>query len=54
VSRWGSTSFDVTIDGAVEDRPVFEAVITYVSIDPESQRPAPIPDMVRSAYERDL
>lgn len=51
VSRWGSTSFDVSIDGTVEDRPVFEAVITYVSIDPVSQRPAAIPDFVRSAFD---
>lgn len=31
-SRWGNTSFDVTFDGAVGDRPVFRCVITYVGV----------------------
>jgi acyl-CoA thioesterase FadM len=42
------------ITGGVVDQPVFEAVITYVSIDPRSQRPTAIPDVVRAAYEREL
>lgn len=54
VSRWGTTSFDVTITGSVADREVFEAVITYVSIDPITQRPTPLPDAVRRALERDV
>lgn len=52
VSRWGNTSFDVSILGTVDGRHIFDAVITYVSIDPASQRPAPVPVFVREALER--
>lgn len=52
VSRWGNSSFDVTIDGSVDGESRFEAVITYVSIDPVSQRPARVPDVVRDALTR--
>lgn len=53
VSRWGNTSFDVAIGGTVGDRSIFDATITYVSIDPASQRPVPVPELVRVALERD-
>lgn len=52
VSRWGTSSFDVRIDGRVDDDVRFEATITYVSIDPLTQRPSPIPAFVKSALER--
>ena len=52
VSRWGNTSFDVSINGSVDGESRFDAVITYVSIDPVSQRPAPVPDVVKVALER--
>jgi len=52
VSRWGNSSFDVSIDGSVDGEPRFDAVITYVSIDPVTQRPAPVPDVVRVALDR--
>lgn len=52
VSRWGRTSFDVSINGRVGDVSCFDAVITYVSIDPVSQRPAPVPELVKIALER--
>lgn len=55
VSRWGRSSFDVAIDGHVVDHTGdairFDAAITYVSVDPIDQRPAPVPDFVRSALE---
>lgn len=54
VSRWGTTSFDVAIDGSVGGESCFGAVITYVSIDPVSQRPTPVPEPVRIALERDV
>jgi len=54
VSRWGTTSFDVTMTGRVGERESFVAVITYVSIDPVSQTSAPVPDVVRRAFERDV
>ena len=53
-SRWGTTSFDVTMTGRVGERESFVAVITYVSIDPVSQTSAPVPDVVRRAFERDV
>jgi acyl-CoA thioester hydrolase len=52
VSRWGNTSFDVSIEGCVDGEVRFDAVITYVSIDPVSQRPAPVPDKVKVALDR--
>jgi acyl-CoA thioester hydrolase len=51
VSRWGNTSFDVSIEGCVDGEVRFDAVITYVSIDPVSQRPAPVPDKVKVALD---
>jgi len=52
VVRWGNSSFDVAIVGAVAGDTRFEALITYVSIDPVSQRPAPVPAVVREALSR--
>ena len=52
VSRWGNSSFDVSINGFVNGDSRFDAVITYVSIDPKSQRPAPIPDIVKEALSK--
>ena len=49
VSRWGTTSFDVTFEGSVEERPVFTATVTYVSVAPGTTHPAPVPEAVRSA-----
>lgn len=54
VSRWGNTSFDVAITMTVEETPCFDAVIVYVSVDPVTHRPSPIPDIVRRALARDL
>lgn len=58
VSRWGGTSFDVTVEGLVAanhvpanhvaDRPVFSAVTTYVVVDHEHFRPLAIPDSLRA------
>lgn len=49
VGRWGSTSFDVAYRLRVQDRAVADAVITYVSIDPSTQRPVATPAGVRDA-----
>ncbi len=49
VSRWGNSSFDVAINGTVNGDSRFDAVITYVSVDPETQKPAPIPDIVKKS-----
>lgn len=49
VKRWGNTSFDVGFAGSVGESPVFEAVITYVSITPGTTTPIPIPAGVRAA-----
>jgi len=34
VTRWGTTSFDVTVTGSVTGRPVFEACLVYVNVMP--------------------
>jgi acyl-CoA thioesterase FadM len=52
VSRWGNSSFDVAINGSVDGDSRFDAVITYVSVDPTSQRPAPIPAFVKDALSK--
>jgi acyl-CoA thioester hydrolase len=49
VSRWGRTSFDVTVAGAVGEHPVFEAVVVYVGVETGTTTPAPVPDEVRDA-----
>lgn len=47
--RWGNTSFDVGFQGSVGEKPVFEAVITYVSVTPGTHTPTPVPEHVRAA-----
>jgi acyl-CoA thioester hydrolase len=49
VTRWGRSSFDVTVTGAVGERPVFTAVVVYVSTSPGSATAVPVPDAVRAA-----
>jgi acyl-CoA thioester hydrolase len=47
--RWGTTSFDLGFEGSVGERPVFSAVVTYVSVTPGTTQPTPVPEAVRSA-----
>jgi acyl-CoA thioester hydrolase len=49
VRRWGRTSFDVGFAGSVGERPVFDAVLTYISVAPGTLDPTPVPDQVRTA-----
>ena len=49
VSRWGTTSFDVQVLGSVAGDPRFDAVVTYVSVDPTSQRPEQVSSQVKEA-----
>ena len=49
VVRWGTTSFDVVVDGRVGERPVFTSLLVYVSVTPGGTDPCPVPDAVRSA-----
>ena len=49
VSRWGTTSFDVTVTGTVGDRPVFTATIVYVNVAPGTKTPTPVPAEIREA-----
>jgi acyl-CoA thioester hydrolase len=49
VSRWGTSSFDVTVTGAVGHRPVFSATVVYISVQPGSHTPCPVPGDVREA-----
>ncbi len=48
VERWGRTSFDVAVDGRVGERPVFTAVLVYVSVTPGGTDPCPVPTEVRA------
>jgi acyl-CoA thioester hydrolase len=53
VRRWGNTSLDIGYQGAVGERPVFEAVVTYITVAPDvaatGPRPIPIAAYVRAA-----
>jgi acyl-CoA thioester hydrolase len=49
VRRWGRTSFDVGFAGSVGERPIFEAVLTYIAVEPGTLTPTPVPDHVRAA-----
>jgi acyl-CoA thioester hydrolase len=48
VVRWGRTSFDVTVRGAVGGRSIFTAVLTAISVTPGTHEPTPVPDDVRA------
>ena len=49
VARWGKTSFDVALAGAVDGRPVFSCVITYVGVRMGTKETMPAPASVRAA-----
>jgi acyl-CoA thioester hydrolase len=49
ISRWGTTSYDVTTTGQIGDRPVFTTVVTYINVTPKTTTPAPVPQAVRAA-----
>ncbi len=48
VARWGTTSFSFRYRGAVGERPVFTALITYVSVAPHTTTKTPVPEHVRA------
>ena len=48
VTRWGTTSLDVSIRGAVGSRHCFDATMVYVVVDTTDHRPLPIPDDLRA------
>ena len=52
VSRWGTTSFDITIEGSVGERPVFRAEVLYVGVKMGTKEPVPIPDRVKALLSR--
>jgi acyl-CoA thioester hydrolase len=49
VSRWGTSSFDVTFEGSVDERPVFSATVTYISVMPGTVTPTAPTQAVRAA-----
>jgi acyl-CoA thioester hydrolase len=49
VRRWGRTSFDVGFEGSVEERPIFDATLTYIAVEPGTLTPVPVPAAVRDA-----
>jgi YbgC/YbaW family acyl-CoA thioester hydrolase len=49
VSRWGTSSFDVTFTGTVEGAPVFTAVLTYVAVKTRTSETVRVPDDFRAA-----
>ncbi|MFZ9721141.1 MAG: acyl-CoA thioesterase [Ilumatobacteraceae bacterium] len=53
VTRWGNSSFDVTIRGHVAGESSFEATIVYVSTTPGAPNVVPVPGWVRAAFADD-
>lgn len=51
VTRWGNSSFDVSIRMAVDDRLVAVADLVLVGITPGTLTPAPVPEHVRQALD---
>ena len=47
VSRWGNTSFDVTVEGRVGVRDVFTCTLVYVAVAPGTHDPMAVPADVR-------
>jgi acyl-CoA thioester hydrolase len=52
VSRWGNTSFDITIEGSVGERPVFRSEVTYVGVRTGTKEPVPTPERVKALLSR--
>ena len=48
-TRWGNTSFDVSVSMSVKDVLIFDCTITYVSVTPGTHTPAPVPDSLNIA-----
>jgi acyl-CoA thioester hydrolase len=48
VTRWGRTSFDITVRGEVAGRSIFTAVLTGISVTPGTHKPTPVPEEVRA------
>lgn len=53
-TRWGNTSFDVSVSMTVKNAPIFDCTITYVSVTPGTHTPAPVPDSLKAALSRDF
>jgi acyl-CoA thioester hydrolase len=53
VTRWGSSSYDVAIDGHVAGEPSFQTTIVYVSTTPGAPTVAPVPEWVKAALRDD-
>lgn len=49
VSRWGTSSFDIDVIGSVVGDERFSACVTYVSVDPTSHMPVPVPSLVKTS-----
>lgn len=52
VSRFGTTSFDVTCTGTKGGEPLFEATMVYVCVVPGTLETAPVPQELRDAASR--
>lgn len=49
ITRWGTTSYDVTTTGRVGDRLVFTATIVYINVIPGTNTPTPVSEKIRDA-----
>jgi hypothetical protein len=51
VERWGTSSFDVVVDGHAGGRPSFTATVVYVSVVPGTADPVRVPAEIRAALD---
>ena len=49
ISRWGNTSYELTVTGRIDERLVFTATMVYINVIPGTANPAPVPEHVRAA-----
>jgi acyl-CoA thioester hydrolase len=52
VSRWGNTSFDVSVRGTADGDPVFDATIVYVGVKWKTREPMAPPMEVKALLGR--
>ena len=48
VTRWGNSSFDITTNGFVSSKCAFEAIVSYVCVDPVDYKPMGIPELLKT------
>jgi acyl-CoA thioester hydrolase len=51
ITRWGNSSFDITMEATVDGRHIVDIVLLYVSVTPGTHTPCPVPARIREALD---